>query len=101
MWIAFLPFPTGLLGNHPDQPCGGLRLRVRRRRYMPFFLRYALARLLLRPPHEKRNQRPETAPSPAAFAIFFSSLRRGPGRWVVPPVPRFVLIRCCSGVLHH
>jgi uncharacterized membrane protein len=20
MWIAFLPFPTGLLGNHPDQP---------------------------------------------------------------------------------
>src|SRR5882762_9273770 len=20
MWIAFLPFPTGLLGNHPEQP---------------------------------------------------------------------------------
>jgi hypothetical protein len=47
------------------------------------------------------NQRPKAGPRPAAFAVRFSPLRRGRGRWVVLSVRRFVLVRCYSGVLRH
>jgi uncharacterized membrane protein len=62
MWIAFLPFPTALLGNHPEQPRGRRRLRFRLRRYVPFFFGCALVRLLSRRSHEERNQRQEAGP---------------------------------------
>src|SRR5580698_6024997 len=68
---------------------------------MLFFLRYALVRLLPRLPHEERHERQEAAPRPVAFVVLCSSLHRR-RRWrILLPVPRFVLIRCYSGVIHH
>jgi len=97
--IPALPNRTAWKSSGPT--CGGRRLRVRLLRYMPFLLRYALVRRLPRSPNEKRNERHEGAPRPVALAVLCYSLQLGSRRRVVRPVPRFVLIRCYSGVLHH
>jgi len=55
MWIAFLPFPTGLLGHHPDQPVGVASYGGRLRCHVPLFLGSALVRFVRRPSHEKGN----------------------------------------------
>jgi hypothetical protein len=68
---------------------------------MLFLLRYALVRLLPRLPHEERTERHGAASGPVAFVVLCASLHRRRRRRVVLPVPRFVLIRCYSCVVHH
>ncbi len=97
---CLLALPNGTPRKSSKATCGGRPLWDRPRHYMAFFLPYALVRLLLGPSHKKRNKRHEAAPGPAAFAMLCSSLLRRHGCRVVFPVPRCVLIRCYSSVLH-
>jgi uncharacterized membrane protein len=56
MWIAFLPFPTGLLGRHPAQPVAVALYGAVCADYVPLFFCAPLVRLVPRLSHEEGDR---------------------------------------------